>query len=72
MATTQANSIPSPLNPAASEYVPLSVHEKEEANIASPQIVELELPPPIDSVPRDVRIISIQKKGGESQRRRGH
>ena len=52
---TQTNpvSIPSSLNPGASEYVPLSLQKKCETKATSPQIDELL--PPIDSVPRDVR-----------------
>jgi hypothetical protein len=56
----QANSIPSPLNPGASEYVPLLLQEEA----TSPPTEEFL--PPIENVPRDVSsIFFVQKEGGQ-------
>ena len=58
-------SVPSSLNPGASEYVPLSLQEKGDTTGTSPQVEE-ELLPPIDSVPRDVSFVlffSFERRG---------
>jgi len=55
-----ANSIPTPLNPGASEYVPLLLQEEA----TSPPTEEFL--PPIENVPRDVSsIFSFKKREGK-------